>query len=83
MTVEEVKAKIAIHICFGNQAGRARDPRSYAPFLKYMGDLKAEQFVLEFAKGSARTLLSQRLAKRNDHARSRDQKISPTAGTLA
>jgi 5-methyltetrahydropteroyltriglutamate--homocysteine methyltransferase len=48
-TVEGVSAKIAIHICFGNQAGRARDPRSYAPFLKYMRDLKAEQFVLEFA----------------------------------
>jgi len=48
-TVEGVNAKIAIHICFGNQAGRARNPRSYAPFLKYMDDLKAEQFVLEFA----------------------------------
>jgi 5-methyltetrahydropteroyltriglutamate--homocysteine methyltransferase len=48
-TVEGVSVKIAIHICFGNQAGRARDPRSYAPFLKYMRDLKAEQFVLEFA----------------------------------
>jgi len=48
-TVAGVNAKIAIHICFGNQAGRARDPRSYAPFLKHMRDLKAEQFVLEFA----------------------------------
>lgn len=48
-TVRGVNAKIAIHICFGNQAGRARDPRSYAPFLKHMRDLKAEQFVLEFA----------------------------------
>jgi len=48
-TVAGVRAKIAMHICFGNLFGRPRTRRSYAPLLPYIRDLKAEQLVLEYA----------------------------------
>jgi 5-methyltetrahydropteroyltriglutamate--homocysteine methyltransferase len=48
--VEDVNAKIAVHVCFGNLYGRpfsaVRDYRNVFPTL---GDLKASQIVLEFA----------------------------------
>ena len=48
--VEGVKAKIAVHVCFGNLYGRpfsaVRDYRNLFPVL---GDLAASQIVLEFA----------------------------------
>lgn len=48
--VEEVPAKIAVHVCFGNLYGRpfsaVRDYRNLFPIL---ADLKASQVVLEFA----------------------------------
>jgi 5-methyltetrahydropteroyltriglutamate--homocysteine methyltransferase len=50
LAVENVNAKIAVHICFGNLYGRpfssVRDYRNVFPTL---GDLKASQIVLEFA----------------------------------
>jgi 5-methyltetrahydropteroyltriglutamate--homocysteine methyltransferase len=48
-TVAGVRAKIAMHICFGNLFGRPRTRRTYAPILPHIRDLKAEQLVLEFA----------------------------------
>ena len=47
--VEDVKAKIAFHICFGNLASRPRGKRLYG--WTYPGVLaaKCEQFILEFA----------------------------------
>ncbi|MBI2371138.1 MAG: methionine synthase [Deltaproteobacteria bacterium] len=47
--VRGVKAKIALHICFGNRAGRPRSRRSYVPFFPAVLEARAEQFVLEFA----------------------------------
>jgi 5-methyltetrahydropteroyltriglutamate--homocysteine methyltransferase len=50
LAVEGVRAKIAVHICFGNLYGRpfssVRDYRNVFPTL---GDLKASQIVLEYA----------------------------------
>ena len=48
-TVAGARAKIAMHICFGNLFGRPRTRRTYVPILPYIHDLKAEQLVLEFA----------------------------------
>lgn len=48
-TVEGVNAKIALHICFGNNQGRPGMKRSYRPLFPAMLDAKADQFSLEFA----------------------------------
>lgn len=47
--VAGVKAKIALHICFGNIGGRPGGKRSYRWMLPYVLDSHADQFVLEFA----------------------------------
>jgi 5-methyltetrahydropteroyltriglutamate--homocysteine methyltransferase len=48
--VEDVRAKIAVHVCFGNLYGRpfaaVRDFRALYPTLR---DLRASQIILEFA----------------------------------
>ncbi len=48
-TVEGVKAKIALHICFGNLAGRPRGKRMYRWMFPDLLDARADQLVLEFA----------------------------------
>ncbi len=48
-TVAGVRAKIAMHICFGNLYGRPRTRRTYAPILPHIRDLRADQLVLEYA----------------------------------
>jgi 5-methyltetrahydropteroyltriglutamate--homocysteine methyltransferase len=48
-TVEGVQAKIALHICFGNNQGRPAMKRTYKPLFPGILDVKAEQFALEFA----------------------------------
>lgn len=48
-TVEGVKAKIAMHICFGNHRGRPLVKRSYRKLSPDVLDAKTDQFVLEFA----------------------------------
>lgn len=48
-TVEGVDAKIALHICFGNNQGRPAMKRTYAPLFPAMLDARADQFALEFA----------------------------------
>jgi 5-methyltetrahydropteroyltriglutamate--homocysteine methyltransferase len=47
--VKGVKAKIALHICFGNNQGRPGMKRVYKPLFPAMLDAKADQFALEFA----------------------------------
>jgi 5-methyltetrahydropteroyltriglutamate--homocysteine methyltransferase len=47
--VEGIKAKIALHICFGNLGSRPRGPRRYAPLFPAFHEARAEQFVFEFA----------------------------------
>lgn len=47
--VEGVKAKIALHICFGNLGSRPRGPRRYEPLFPVFQDARADQFVFEFA----------------------------------
>jgi 5-methyltetrahydropteroyltriglutamate--homocysteine methyltransferase len=48
-TVEGVQAKIALHICFGNNQGRPAMKRTYKPLFPGILDAKAEQFALEYA----------------------------------
>ena len=48
-TVEGVQAKIALHICFGNNQGRPAMKRTYKPLFPGILEAKAEQFALEFA----------------------------------
>lgn len=48
-TVEGIGAKLAIHLCFGNYRARPIGLRSYAPLFPQLLEVKAQQFVLEFA----------------------------------
>ncbi|MFQ5850537.1 MAG: methionine synthase [Candidatus Binatia bacterium] len=48
-TVEGVKAKIAMHICFGNHRGRPLVKRTYRRLFPGVLEAKTDQFVLEFA----------------------------------
>jgi 5-methyltetrahydropteroyltriglutamate--homocysteine methyltransferase len=48
-TVEGVNAKIALHICFGNDQGRPAMKRTYKPLFPGILDAKADQFALEYA----------------------------------
>jgi 5-methyltetrahydropteroyltriglutamate--homocysteine methyltransferase len=49
-TVEGINAKIALHICFGNNNGRPRiAERTYGQLFPAAIDMKTDQFVLEFA----------------------------------
>lgn len=49
-TVEGVKAKVALHVCFGTHAGRPRmTRRTYRQLFPKILEAKADQFVFEFA----------------------------------
>lgn len=48
-TVAGIGAKLAIHLCFGNFRGRPIGLRTYAPLFPALLEVKAQQFVLEFA----------------------------------
>jgi 5-methyltetrahydropteroyltriglutamate--homocysteine methyltransferase len=48
-TVDGVKAKVSMHMCFGNYRGRAVGWRSYAPVLTHLGRSAVQQLALEFA----------------------------------
>jgi 5-methyltetrahydropteroyltriglutamate--homocysteine methyltransferase len=48
-TVEGVQAKIALHICFGNNQGRPAMKRTYKPLFPGILGVKADQFALEYA----------------------------------
>src|SRR5215471_16776307 len=48
-TVEGVSAKIALHICFGNNQGRPAMKRTYKPLFPGILAVKADQFALEYA----------------------------------
>lgn len=48
-TVEGVQAKISIHLCFGNFAGRPVAKRTYHPLFPHILDMHTDQFALEFA----------------------------------
>lgn len=48
-TVRDVKAKIAMHICFGNHRGRPLVKRTYRSLFPDVLAARADQFVLEFA----------------------------------
>jgi 5-methyltetrahydropteroyltriglutamate--homocysteine methyltransferase len=48
-TIDGVKAKIALHICFGNNQGRPAMKRTYRPLFPGVLAVKADQFALEFA----------------------------------
>ena len=47
--LEGVKAKLALHVCFGNLASRPRGKRQYGWMFPGLLDVNVEQFVLEFA----------------------------------
>src|SRR5581483_10541172 len=48
-TVAGVKAKVSMHMCFGNYRGRAVGWRSYAPVLPHLAKSAVQQLALEFA----------------------------------
>ena len=54
--VDGVKAKIALHICFGSVGGRPGGKRSYRWMVPQILDAKADQFVLEFASRDLKEL---------------------------
>jgi 5-methyltetrahydropteroyltriglutamate--homocysteine methyltransferase len=43
------QAKLAVHVCFGNNAGRPMSARAHAPLLGAIEKLECAQLVLEFA----------------------------------
>jgi 5-methyltetrahydropteroyltriglutamate--homocysteine methyltransferase len=49
LATDGVRAKLALHICFGNRFGRSRFVRSYEPYFPGVLKARADQFVLEFA----------------------------------
>jgi 5-methyltetrahydropteroyltriglutamate--homocysteine methyltransferase len=48
-TVEGVRAKISMHMCFGNYRGRAVGWRSYRPLVRHLAKAPVHQLALEFA----------------------------------
>ena len=48
-TVDGVKAKVSMHMCFGNFRGRAVGWRSYRPLFPHLARAKVQQLALEFA----------------------------------
>jgi 5-methyltetrahydropteroyltriglutamate--homocysteine methyltransferase len=48
-TVAGVRAKISLHMCFGNYRGRAVGWRSYRPLFPHLPQAKVQQLALEFA----------------------------------
>jgi 5-methyltetrahydropteroyltriglutamate--homocysteine methyltransferase len=48
-TVEGVKAKTSLHLCFGNYRGRAVGHRSYRPLFPHLARAPVNQLALEFA----------------------------------
>jgi 5-methyltetrahydropteroyltriglutamate--homocysteine methyltransferase len=64
-----VSARTAVHVCFGNNAGRPASPRSHAPLLDAIERLNCDQLVLEFAnREMAEVELLGRLSQRYDIA---------------
>jgi 5-methyltetrahydropteroyltriglutamate--homocysteine methyltransferase len=47
--IEGLDARIAVHVCFGNNAGRPKRPRAMRPLMDGMVTLACHQLVLEFA----------------------------------
>jgi 5-methyltetrahydropteroyltriglutamate--homocysteine methyltransferase len=48
-TVEGVKARISMHLCFGNYRGRAVAQRTYRPLFPHLARAPVQQLALEFA----------------------------------
>jgi 5-methyltetrahydropteroyltriglutamate--homocysteine methyltransferase len=48
-TVEGVRAKVSMHMCFGNYRGRAVGHRSYRPLFPHLARAAVHQLALEFA----------------------------------
>ncbi|MBI4220627.1 MAG: cobalamin-independent methionine synthase II family protein [Chloroflexi bacterium] len=66
-TVKGVNARIALHICFGNLASRARFERTYAPLFPSIMDANAQELVFEFANRELREVdLCARIAEKFD-----------------
>lgn len=47
--VKGLTLKVALHVCFGNNAGRPRTRRSYTPLVPFLRETQCSQLVLEFA----------------------------------
>lgn len=66
-SVRGVKARIALHICFGNLASRARFERTYSPLFPAIMDANADELVFEFANREMREVeLVKRIAEKFD-----------------
>ena len=65
--IDGVKAKIALHICFGSVGGRPGGKRSYRWMVPQILDARADQFVLEFASRELKELeLCREFAERGE-----------------
>jgi 5-methyltetrahydropteroyltriglutamate--homocysteine methyltransferase len=49
LATEGVRARLALHVCFGNRFGRSRFDRTYRPYFPGLLEARCQQFVLEFA----------------------------------
>ncbi|HXG04864.1 MAG TPA: methionine synthase [Candidatus Binatia bacterium] len=49
LATEGVRARLGLHVCFGNRYGRSRFDRRYEPYFPGLLKARADQFVLEFA----------------------------------
>jgi 5-methyltetrahydropteroyltriglutamate--homocysteine methyltransferase len=66
-TVRGVRARIALHICFGNLASRARFERGYSPLFPAIMDATADELVFEFANREMREVeLARRITEKFD-----------------
>lgn len=65
--VKGVKARVALHICFGNLASRARFERTYSPLFPAIMDANADELVFEFANREMREVeLAARITEKFD-----------------
>jgi 5-methyltetrahydropteroyltriglutamate--homocysteine methyltransferase len=55
-SVEGVRAKIGLHVCFGNLASRPRGKRAYGWMFPELLEAKADQFCFEFANREMREI---------------------------
>ena len=80
-TVEGLEAKIALHICFGNNQGRPAMKRTYRPLFPGILEAKAEQIALEFSEpGDVGSRTVERVRRRAGAGRGCDRREVDVSG---
>ncbi len=63
-TVQDIRARIGLHLCFGNFVGRPVARRTYTPLFPAILDVRADELALEFAnREMAEIELGRRIAE--------------------